>query len=66
MVGVGATLKCLLNCTQGGRLRLPVARVGHGDARGQEPHQPDADRQPAEEDQVGRGAQAPMDLRKYP
>ncbi len=34
---------------------VPVPRVGHRDARGQEPHQPDADGQPAEEDQVGRG-----------
>ena len=49
---------------QGRRLRLPVARVGHGDARGQEPHQSDADGQPGQEDQVGRGAQTPLDLRE--
>ncbi len=44
---------------------VPVARVGHGDAGGEEPDQPDADGQPAEEDQVRRGAQAPVDLRKH-
>jgi len=39
--------------------------MGHGDARGQELDQPDADSQPAEEDQVGWGAQAPVDLRTF-
>ena len=43
---------------------VPLPRVGHRHPRGQEPHQSDADRQPPEEDQVGRGAQAPLDMRK--
>ena len=44
---------------------VPVPRVGHGDAGGEEPDQPDVDGQPAEAHQVRRGAQAPLDLRKY-
>ena len=43
---------------------VPLPRVGHGDSGGAQPDQPDAHRQPRQEDQVRRGAQAPLDLRK--
>ena len=38
--------------------------MGHRDPGGQEPDQPDADGQPRQEDQIRRGPQASMDLRK--
>lgn len=38
--------------------------MGHGDAGGQEPHQPDADGEPVQAHHRRRGAEAPVDLRK--
>ena len=40
--------------------------MGHSDAGGEEPHQPDADREPGQANHGRRGPQAPMDLRKLP
>ena len=45
-------------------IAVPFTRVGHCDTRGQESDQSDVNRQPGQEDQVGRGTKAPMDLRK--
>lgn len=38
--------------------------MGHGHARGQESHQPDAHRESLQEDHRRRGAEASLDLRK--
>ena len=45
-------------------ITVPFTRVGHCDTRGQESDQSDVNRQPGQEDQVGGGTKAPMDLRK--
>lgn len=42
---------------------VPVARVGHGHAGSQEPHQPDAHGEPGQAHHRRRSAQAPVDLR---
>ena len=39
--------------------------MGHGDARGQEPHQPHADRQPGQAHHGRRSPQAPVDMRNF-
>ena len=56
--------KCVLHVLYKSLLFLvSLSGMGHGDSGGQEPDQSNVDRQPPEEDQVGRSSKAPLDLR---
>ena len=48
------------------RPTVPVPGMGHGDARGEESHQPNVNGEPEQEDYSQRSAEAPLDLCTYP